>query len=356
MALQAANIADLVTATLRDLGRMQWVDLTSDLQEFIALPSLMKKHRSSFSSGYEIQWNVMKGTSGAARNVGLYATDDYNVDDQLTTASIPWRHSNTNYSIDRRELRFNSGPAQIVELVKSRRADALIDLATLMETNFWGYATNASTKAPFGISNYLVYNASEGFNGGNQTGWSATAGIDRSASTSLASRWKNYTAQYTTINKTDLVRKWRRAAVFTNFMAPISVPDYHRESRFGYYTNYDVLGTLEEILEDQNENLGNDVASKDGQVMFRRNPVIWVPHLDNNATHAAADPIFGINWGTAGFVFLKGEYLREAPARQAPNNHTVSVVDVDLSYNFKITNPRRNFLLAKSDPAVANAG
>ena len=69
--LQADDIVDLITLTQKDLGKMRWTDLSYDLQEYVALPSLLQKEKVAFGSGYGMQWNVMTGTSGATRDTGL---------------------------------------------------------------------------------------------------------------------------------------------------------------------------------------------------------------------------------------------------------------------------------------------
>ena len=163
--LQADDIADLITITQKDLGRLRWTDLSYDLQEYIALPSLLQKEKVAFGSGYGMQWNVMTGTSGAAKDVGLYEVDNVNVSDVMQTATIPWRHMTTNYAIERREVSMNSGAAQIVDLVKIRRHDAMVDLAKHVETRFWSRpATSSDNKAIYGVPYWIVYNSSEGFN------------------------------------------------------------------------------------------------------------------------------------------------------------------------------------------------
>ena len=217
--LQADDIADLITITQKDLGRLRWTDLSYDLQEYIALPSLLQKEKVAFGSGYGMQWNVMTGTSGAAKDVGLYEVDNVNVSDVMQTATIPWRHMTTNYAIERREVSMNSGAAQIVDLVKIRRHDAMVDLAKHCESRFWSRPANSSdNKQIYGVPYWIVYNASAGFNGGIPGGsdFSDVAGLNPST----YDQWKNYTANYTTVSSTDLIRKWRKAATFTKFMTP----------------------------------------------------------------------------------------------------------------------------------------
>lgn len=344
MALQAGDITDLITITLKDLGRLKFTEIASSLTDYVALPNVLQKYKAQYQSGTGIQWNVMYAQSEAAKNVGLYESDNVNIADVMTTANIPWRHCSTNYAFERREIQMNADPARIVELVKIRRADAMISMAELMETNLWS-APSASSDSlkPYGIPYWIVPATSgEGFNGKNPSGFSDSAGIN--SDLEKFSGWRNYNALYSNINKTDLVRKWRKAAVFTNFKSPVPHASYNTGNNYGYYTNYDVIGRLEEVLEAQNDNLGNDIASKDGVLTFRQNPVQYVPKLDSETN----DPVYGINWGVLKPVFLSGEYLREEGPTTVPGQHTTSQVFVDCTLNYMCTDRRRLFVLNKS--------
>ncbi len=342
--LQADDIVDLITITQKDLGKMRWTDLSYDLQEYVALPSLLQKEKVAYGSGYGMQWNVMTGTSGATKDVGLYEVDSVNVSDVMTTGSVPWRHMTTNYAIERREIAMNTGAAQIVDLVKIRRHDAMVDLAKHLEGRFWAKPdTSADNLRIFGVPYWIVYNATEGFNGGNPSGFSSgAAGLDSSTYTN----WKNWSANYTAGGSGDLVAKWRKAATFTNFKAPHAAPAYGQAARYGYYTNYAVISDLENRLGGQNDNLGYDIASMDGKVVFRGTPVTWVPNLES----FAGDPVYGINWGQFKPAFLSGEYLREEGPVKASNQHTVFQTHLDLTMNIMCTDRRSNFVLATAEP------
>jgi len=342
--LQADDIVDLITITQKDLGKMRWTDLSYDLQEYVALPSLLQKEKVAYGSGYGMQWNVMTGTSGATKDVGLYEVDSVNVSDVMTTGSVPWRHMTTNYAIERREIAMNTGAAQIVDLVKIRRHDAMVDLAKHLESRFWSKPdTSADNLRVFGVPYWIVYNATEGFNGGNPSGFSGgAANLDSTTYTN----WKNWTAQYTAGGSGDLVAKWRKAATFTNFKAPHAAPAYGQAARYGYYTNYAVISDLENRLGGQNDNLGYDIASMDGKVVFRGTPVTWVPHLES----FSGDPVYGINWGQFKPAFLSGEYLREEGPVKASNQHTVFQTHLDLTMNVMCTDRRSSFVLATEEP------
>jgi hypothetical protein len=340
MPVQADDIADLVVATQRDLGEMRWTDIATDLQDYVAMTSLLRNERTTFNSGYGIQFNVMHDDSGAASNTGLFAVDNVNVGDVMATGNVPWRHTNTNYAIERREIAMNRNPRRLIELIKIRRADAMISLAALLENNFWDDPADDSL-TPFGLPYWVVDNGTTGFNGGNNATFSGgPAGI----SATTYANWSNWTARYTNITKTDLIRKMREGATKTGFRTPTPIPQYNTGDRYVWYCNYDVMGPFEEVLESQNENLGNDLASKDGQVVFRGNPVRWVPKLDADTK----DPVFGINWGVFKIGYLEGEFMREEGPNRASNQHTVFQTHIDLTYQFYCTNRRRLISIQKA--------
>lgn len=343
--VQQDLIKDLITTTQRELGEMKFTELVSDVQEHVAMSELLKKNRVTFDSGTAIQWNLMMGHSGAAKEVGLFEVDSLDIQDQMVTANIPWRHVTVNYAIERRELAMNREPRRLVELVKIRRADAMASLAELMESRFWGRPTNSDdVKRVYGVNYWLVHNgnAGDGFTGGAPSGFSSVAGL----SSTTYPRWRNWSANHasTGSDMTDVIVKWREAAVKTMFkpIPNVSAPEYGSATSMGYYTNYDLLGKLETALTQQNDNLGNDLAPKDGKVIFRGVPVTYVPYLDKSA----ARPVYGINWGKFRPVFLSGEFMREMGPETAPNQHTTYVTFVDTTLNFLCYDRRRQFVLA----------
>lgn len=349
--LQADDVVDLIRTTLKELGRLKWEDISLDLQEYIVLSQLLKKEKVGYESGYGIQFDIKYRVGNQAKMTGLYATDDVDVDNFMAQGSIPWRHTTTNWALDRREISMNKEPARIVNLIEARRINALQSMAVLMESEFWAKPnTSANAKDLFGIDYWAVYNATEGFNGGDPSGFtSGCAGLP----VATYENWKNYSGQYTSVTGADLIRKMRKALTMTNFTPPVpGVPSFTGQNRYGLYTTYDVIGAMEELLEAQNDNLGNDLASKDGAVTIRRIPVTYVPYLDSNSTKATADPIYGIDWSAFQPIFLQGEYMTETPNKPTATQHTVHVTFLDATLNYICRNRRKLFLLAKSDPAV----
>jgi len=345
MAYQGDDYADLVTTTLRHLETTTWADIVVDNQQHIAMPQILKKKKVEFGSGYGHQFNVRVLSNNAARNVKLNEVDNPTTADTQTTGNIPWRHTETHWALEERIISMNRSPSRLVNLLQSSRVDAMTDLAELMESNFWGSPGSSSdTLKPYGVPYWIVYNATTGFTGPHPSGFSDVGGI----SSTTYPRWKNWSANYTNISKADLVRKWREAATKTEFRPPVDGPFSNMKSSYGFYTDYTVLGTLEELLESQNDNLGNDVASKDGNTVFRRTPVVWVPFFDNNSgTVDTTNPIYGINWSVFKPCFLSGEYMKETKVSPHPLHHRTITQYTDCTYNFFCVDRRRNFVLSK---------
>jgi hypothetical protein len=346
MALEVADLADIVTATLAQLGKNTLTDLSANRQEYTAFNAMLKRKRMSYTSGKSITVNVQDGyDADRAKFVGLHQTDNYDTEDRLITGSVPWRFLTGNYSFDRREPELNGDASQIIDLIKSRRLSMWTAVYEKFESAFWGVPSGTSDKVtPFGLFYWLVYAATEGFYGVDHANYTAgPAGIDSGTYT----RWRNYTGQYTSIIKTDLVRKARKASVYTKFKPPVVlIPSGESGDDCQYYTNYTVLSAFEEILEGQNENLGNDVASKDGVAMFRKRPINHVFELDDN-THYT-DPFIGLNWGTFKTVYLRGQELTEGKPHVVAGQHNDVAVDLDISMQWVMNNRRKNFILAKS--------
>lgn len=334
-ALLATQVGDLINTTLRDLGEMRFTEIATDLQFHTAMRNLLRKNRIQLESGTGLQWDLMIQHSGSAANVGLYASDNVNDIDVFIQGTADWRHSTCNYAIDGRVLAMNRTPRRIIDMLKAKRIAALISMAELMETNFWGPpVASTDNLTPFGVNMWIVKNATEGFNGGAPSGYTTVAGV----SPTTYPRWQNWTFQYTSVSRDDFIRKCRNMATKTHFEPPVDgIPTFNTGDLLGYYANYNVIQPLEEALESQNDNLGTDVASMDGKVMFRRVPVMYVPKLDADTTN----PFYQINWGVFKTWILRGWWLKETQVPIMPGQHTVSAQFVDCSYNWVLRDRRR---------------
>jgi hypothetical protein len=353
MALRPDQIADFAELTLNKFEKAAWTDISYTLQEYPAMSRMVLSHKIAFDGGEQLQWQVNMDDNDSARNTGLFDTDTVDVTDTILTATLPWAFQDAYFAYDEREPAFQSSAERIIDLLKVRRHTAMIAFAKLMEQNFWSTPANDTDQAeklkPRGIPYWITANATEGFNGTGPTNFTTNvAGINPTTYT----QWRSYTGTYTDISKTDAIRKMRRAATYTNFMTPVEFPDLYKKGNDKViYTVYDnVLAKLEEELEGQNDNLGNDVASKDGQTLFRGHPVRWAPYLDDSGftdgTVTASNPIVGVDWGSMELVFKSGEYMTWNKPKQSASQHRVYHVFMDNSCQIRVKDRRRNWVLA----------
>lgn len=352
--LQATGIADLITTTLNELGELKFTDLMSDYQNTIALKRLIKKNKITFDAGPQVQWNIITDTNDSARFVGLGESDIVNIKNVMTTAKIDWRHITWNWAIERREIAMNRTPRKIVDLTKTRRISAFGAAIIKFESAFWQVPASTDTVTMYGIPYYVVKSNTaatqannNGFNGSVPSGYTTVANL----SSTTYPRWQNYATQYTTVSKEDLIVKMRRMAVYTDFMPLVDeTPVYNTGDDYGYYTNYAVVSAMEQLLEAQNDSLGDDVAPMDGKVLFRRVPVTFVKFLDNDTTN----PIYSLNWGELKTMGLRGEWMHETPMPIYPGQHTLAATFTDCTLNLLCRNRRRQGVLATNTTMPAN--
>lgn len=336
--LTATKLNDLVNTTLRDLDEPNFTQIAQTLTRYTAMSKLMKKKKRTISSGYGVQWDAMVNFSGTAENVGLGSQDSIELVDTMTQAQVDWRNTKVHWSVIGQEISMNGGKRRIVNLINARRIAAMGSLAELMENNFWGPPVALTDEVtPWGIKTWIVKNATEGFNGGAPSGYT-TIGLNPTTYPA----WKNYTAPYTAKTKDDLIRKLRRAARKTNFMPIVEAPESNSGDMFGYYTNESVFETMEEVLETQNDNLGNSLDPKRGAVVFNRSELEWVPKLDADTT----DPVYGINWGWFETVTLIDWWLKQTVVPVYPGQHTVQATFLDCTYQHVIKNRREMFVVS----------
>jgi hypothetical protein len=344
--LQAADFSDLITTTLPELGELKFTDLMSDYQNTIALKRLIKKNKTTFEAGPSVRWNIITDTSDSARFVGMGEPDIVNIKNVMTIAEIPWRHITWNWAIEGREIAMNRSPRRIVDLLKVRRIAAFGSAIIRFESAFWQVPPVTDTVSPFGIPYYVVKSATaataanaNGFTGLVPSGYTVVATLNPTT----VPRWANYADAYTAIAKDDLIRKMRRMAVYTDFMPLVDeTPTYSTGDDYGYYSNYSVVSAMEELLEAQNDDLGNDVASMDGSVLFRRVPITFVKFLDNDTTN----PIYSLNWGELKTMGLRDWWMKETVMSVYPGQHTLSATFTDATFNMLCRNRRRQGVIS----------
>lgn len=343
MPLTVQDIADMIEATHKNRQKDKFNQIAQRAVEFPAFAYFVKRKRVKMATGSLIHRTVMLSTSNQSRQVGLYQTDTMNVADNMGAAEAPWRHTNTPYGWDVREIFMQSGPERIFDIMKARRADAELSRVQNMSTQLWSTPTADSDKTTiWGFPYWVVINANTGFNGAAAYG-STTGGLSHA-------NWQNYTAQYAAVTKTDLIDKMIDAARKTRFVSPISIEDYKQgvTERFKIFAPLTVVKGIEKLQEQQNDSLGSDVAPMFGKANFNRTPITWEPELDSTgtATTAAKAPVYMLDLDYWEPTFLESDFERVSKPTQAPNQHNVLAVHIDDSWNLMCTDRRRQAVIA----------
>lgn len=347
MGVQAADIGDLITLTLPQFKRYKFTDISSDYQDTIAFKRVYskKKTKNEDGDGTSIKFQLMTDTNGSFRFVGLGFTAQLAIPSTFIQGEVPWRGWTYNWSVDSAEPAMNGGPAKIYDIMKARYFQGKGDMIKGVEPALWRAASPSSDDV-FGLPNYIVksntaatYANNDGFNGLVPSGWSTVAGINPTN----YPRWRNYATQYTVISKDDFVRKARRMAEKIKWKPLLEdMPTYDTGMDYGSYMNYQTYSGLVEVAEAQNDNLGGDVASMEGKLMFRRSKCDWTPALEPDTTN----PFYMVDWSKVYAARMNGHWEKEIKIAVNPQQPTMTSVHVVTRTNIIMLDRRSSGVLA----------
>ena len=357
------EIEDLVKGTQElILKKGELVNLMTDLTDYVALRELWGRHQHQFNGGLDWRFDCILDHNHSARFVKMYQNDTASHKDATQKGVVGPRFCDASYVYDVREKDLQSNNAiTIFNFVKTKMAQMYQSWYDLLEPALWGspqYADDDVT--PYGLAFWIQKMSNSDYashpEGGfygmdpvlpkNATTETPTTVNRAGISSSTYARWRNYCNQYTNISKDDLIKKMRRAFRSVDFKSPvkqITEPSLGGKG-CGIYVNLDTIGTMEELLEAQNMNLGNDLASKDGKCVFKGHEVCYAPILNDDAT----DPVYMINWKTLALGVLAGwkEHLSEPMVVE--NQHNSRQVFLDGGLNMICTNLRTQAVIHKA--------
>lgn len=365
MPLTPESVADHITSILPDLDKGNFESCAADLQQYPVMQVWLKKLKIEMSGGLQVRENLMQTTSGAARHVTPDSTDQVDIPNLMSYVTVPWRRIQTQWAYDYQvDILMNKDPHAIINLVKARLHAAMIDLAAELEAKAWSLCAPDNQTDPYGVPNWIVYTATAnpgGFTGGLASGWTHKAGL-----TDLTN-FKNYSATYTTVSKTDLLVSMRQGHEQTFWLSPVTTEQANTDmSRMlRYYTDSTTNRAFETLGEAQNENLGRDIAPyvsgsdpdlrRDDMIggaalTFRRHPICFVPYFNDTSrfpTSIATNPIYGIDHSKFKTRCLKGDYLRQTGPERVPNQHNRWRTFSDTTYAHTCNNLRRQQVFSK---------
>ncbi len=357
MAIQTKDIEDMLTTTYSNIPRGSFVDISQELTEYVVVPYLLTTRGGLVvkKGGVGVEETLMTHHGGRSKWIGEYDEDTVNVIDHLKRMKVDFSLLTDGIAHTKGELMDNRGKERINNVILPRRRGMYLRVAETMEDAFFSVPDASDDLTPWGLKYWIVKNATTGFNGGYPAGFTRIGNINLTE----VPNFKNYTDTYVAISKTDLILKLKRAHRRTKFKAPRSDPGFRGDAmprkRF-ILTNEDVLEGVETIAEDQNENLGNDMAPKvagagawglrvdaGGDVTFKRNPFVYSELLNDDTS----DPLYGLDMSTFHAMTKKGDNMDLGDFRVAPNQSRVFKAVLYHRHQVICDNRRNNWVINK---------
>lgn len=340
MALMHDQVDDFVTLTMNRIKRRNWVDISLTKQNHIFASKVFGVKKTPEEGGAQLEWEMQVRNTGTARHSGLYDPDRKNVKNLAIKAYVPWSKQTANFSYDVDEPLFQSDHERIIEVIAMREHSMWNDFFELMEVAMWTspLSSTQDPRPPCGIPHWLQKSATEGFNGGNPSGFSDGA-AHVNATTYPGVR--NWTFGFSNKDYDDLIQKVIKAGQFTNFQAPNPYPEVDRgDPDYGHYTTYPVWEAVTRVLKTHGDLTGVMKYGKNPDI--NGVPLRWVPALTNSDSEAydATNPWYGVNWRKLQYKFQRNRNAIRSKPLQDPLIHNGRTVHLDNWGQFKCTNRR----------------
>lgn len=345
---------DVLKVTLKAYPRAGMLTVVQDRHHFPIMNRVFAKDRMIIRAGKSISERIMIDENGSAKMVQPYEIHESNVVNVMAVMEMPWRHGQADWTLEKGEvLRNQDGSmtkgmvAQLVDLMKPRRASSDLSLANMMEDLGWKAPTSSTDVVnPWGIFYLLVpitaaqvAAGESGHIGRNPVGFSSTANIDASQEKyrlwrSYADVWDNNDPTITDDDVRKLVRMHRRL----RFQVPMNARDWAADAfaDFQGYLSESRLESMEERARANNESLGADLGKFSGQTVIKGTPLNWSEEIDD----IASDPLALINHNHLHAFVLEGDNFTESVEGGGIAQHRVTVAFTDVSFNFGTFNRR----------------
>lgn len=356
--LTVANYGDLVNATKINYGPNKIQQMAQGYVGYPLFTAFFKEERMTEDGGQLIQRNLWPRKTSRARFKGIGATDTVKIEDITAQAQVPWRFADTHWGFVDQDIHLCKNAHQIIDLIDLRRKEAFLDYVEMFEAALWQSPATTDTKTILGVPHFVVTTSASttfGFNGSVPSGYTTVANINPTT----YPNWKNGNVLYTSVTKTDLLKKMRtgfRKCQFQN-LEGLTTDDYRRgQDRYLIIANETVVASFEDIGEAQNESLGrdlavmevnsksNDIYRMDGVLTFRRKPIIYSQHLDG----VTGDPVYALSMDTWCMYVHDTFNNKETEVLRVNDTHDSYYVAMDTWCNLLCIDRRRNFVCSTS--------
>jgi len=338
-----ADAKDLIKAGLEDLPKGGEFEVLLPRHEYPIWNGFMNAVKQTVQSGTSYTRFVHLGEDSSGAWVNLYEPKTPAVEDKLVKINVPWRYYTTDHSYERRELMENRKPAQLVNLLKSRKTAKWMKIFEDMEEQFWATPDIDDTKTPYGywyfFPKIVVGDSTVGHVKDSPSGFTDVLGIN--SSTAKYGRWKSYANRWDAgsgdLNATDrtiISHMFRHL----KFNAPMKMEEALSGTfKLRLLAGETLIDTMEAMLRDQNENLGTDIVKYQNAVVLKGIPVDWAEELDDDTDY----PLCAMNTNYIYPVALSGDYFYDHEPMNDVSLPNVYTVNTDLTLCHACTNRQR---------------
>ena len=228
MPIRDHQIEDMVTTTLYDLGEGRFYQIAQELTKYEFMGNILTKRGGvrQQTGGLGVEETLMHTIGGLSRWVGLFDEDVYDFKDLLKKMRVDWTHLTDTMTFERRMLLENKGKARVNNVIAPQKHAMMLRVAQTLENAFFDVPDADNPLVMWGLKYWIVKNATTGYNGGYASGFTRIGNINLTE----VPNFKNYTVTYTSVTKSDLIKKLRTAHRATDWTSPVSKAEFRGDT------------------------------------------------------------------------------------------------------------------------------
>jgi hypothetical protein len=366
MPVLPGDIADVVASYLASVNPQEYADVARDRQfsifadMFVNNPIVKKETKKAVS--YRVQFMNRRYNNNRAKSIDT--PDALNRGSVTTYGQVSMTFQDTHMVVNKLEPSFTGGSEQeVVNYLDLHLANMYDGFFEWNDNRLFQLATAPNTtnpvfnSIPYYITPYTTGDVGFGFNGGNPSGYSDTAGLDRSTTANAGLR--NGTGEFTTVDQMDFCRIGAEAYQKCNFRPYHNVKkdrakEQVADQRYHFFSDFTLWQEYQDIAYTSNDNIGQDQGKYRGGKRGKANIFMsenwdWVPdRLENGSETAVIGTryFYGLDLSTWQMHHYGDWFMNfEKNAIRLEDSHNELVSWMDTAFQLHCSNPRNNFVL-----------
>lgn len=348
------RINDAVVASLPDLDVGRVITVCQEFQEVPLVDMVLREGRIATSSGYGVNRNFNTDADDDFEFKSFTENDTVVIQNHLKRMFVPYVHGRLTWGWYYQELKSNMGRKKIVDLLKPREDAKLIKMWERMEKVILSMPPTADAVGdlPLGLPYWVTSSATRGFAGGASSPHTTKGGLTPSSNLQFL---YNRTGTVKSISRNSMLAQMEEAYLDCKWRTPITPKQQSGPAgqRYRWICGKTAYLGFTRMARQQNNDLGNELFSKEGQVTFKGAPFILVYAMDSGyGWPSLTTPVAGIDFNSFYPVAMDGDFMRRTGPHQKEGNPDASYMRISTSMNFIMEQPWRNILLSVNASAA----